>query len=69
VWPTEKPEAVSRVLIEQSSKPGELVVDCFMGSGSVGAAAVKAGRRFAGCDLSPSAVELATARIEAAARA
>jgi site-specific DNA-methyltransferase (adenine-specific) len=66
-YPTEKPEETSRVLIEQSSKPGELVVDCFMGSGSVGAAAVKAGRRFAGCDVSPSAVELATARIEAAA--
>lgn len=62
-YPTEKPAAVSEVLIGQSSSPGELVVDMFMGSGSVGAAATGLGRRFAGCDLSPGSVDLARARL------
>src|SRR6187431_3490386 len=45
-YPAEKPPAVSEVLINQSSIAGELVADPFMGSGSVGVAAVRAGRRF-----------------------
>src|SRR5205823_11189308 len=40
-YPAEKPPEVSEVLIAQSSAPRELVADPFMGSGSVGAAAVK----------------------------
>lgn len=67
VWPTEKPVGVNRVLIEQSSAPGELVIDPFMGSASCGVAAVQAGRMFAGCDLSASAVDLAAKRLAIAA--
>src|SRR3954466_6426161 len=62
-YPAEKPPAVSEVLIKQSSGPGELVADPFMGSGSVGVAALKAGRRFAGCDLNPEAVRLTSDRL------
>jgi site-specific DNA-methyltransferase (adenine-specific) len=62
-YPTEKPSEVSRVLIEQSSAPGDLVVDPFMGSGSVGVAALQTGRRFAGTDIADSAVKLATERL------
>ena len=47
-YPAEKPPAVSEVFIRQSSAPGELVADPFMGSGSVGVAALTAGRRFCG---------------------
>ena len=50
--------AVSEVLIGQSSEPGEVVADPFMGSGSVGVAAAKLGRRFLGNDLNPEAVQL-----------
>ncbi|HWA29157.1 MAG TPA: site-specific DNA-methyltransferase [Lacunisphaera sp.] len=64
-YPTEKPVRVSEVLIGQSSQPGELVIDPFMGSGSAGVAALKLGRRFAGNDLKPEAVELARGRLEA----
>ena len=42
-YPAEKPPAVSEVLIRQSTLPGELVADPFMGSGSVGVAALRAG--------------------------
>ena len=62
-YPAEKPSAVSEVLITQSSLPGELVADPFMGSGSVGIAALKTGRRFSGCDLNPEAVRLTADRL------
>ena len=62
-YPAEKPVAVSEVLITQSSQPGELVADPFMGSGSIGVAAVKLGRRFTGTDLNPEAVRLSAERL------
>jgi site-specific DNA-methyltransferase (adenine-specific) len=62
-YPAEKPPAVSEVLIKQSTLPGELVADPFMGSGSVGIAALRAGRRFVGCDLNPEAVRLTADRL------
>jgi len=64
-YPTEKPSAVSRVLIEQSSDPGNVVCDPFMGSGSVGVAALECGRTFRGCDLSQTAYEAAQKRLMA----
>jgi site-specific DNA-methyltransferase (adenine-specific) len=62
-YPAEKPVEVSEVLITQSSQPGELVADPFMGSGSIGVAAVKLGRRFIGTDLNPEAVRLSAERL------
>jgi len=62
-YPTEKPTAVSELLICQSTDPGDLVIDMFTGSGSVGAAALMNDRRFAGCDLSGKACALATERL------
>jgi site-specific DNA-methyltransferase (adenine-specific) len=65
-YPTEKPAAISRVLVSQSSLPGELVLDPFMGAGSVGVASVELGRNFAGNDLSAKAVEITRERLIAA---
>lgn len=62
-YPAEKPPAVSEVLIKQSSLPGELVADPFMGSGSVGIAALHLGRRFSGTDVNPEAVRLTADRL------
>ena len=62
-YPAEKPSAVSEVLVKQSSQPGEIVADPFMGSGSVGVAAARLGRRFLGTDLNPDAVSLAASRL------
>jgi site-specific DNA-methyltransferase (adenine-specific) len=64
-YPTQKPTEVSRVLIGQSSSPGDVVVDPFMGSASVGVAALDLGRRFAGTDVADSALRLATQRLAA----
>lgn len=65
-YPAEKPVAVSEVLVQQSSEPGERVLDCFMGSGSVGVAAVKSGRSFAGNDLCAEAVAITEERLREA---
>jgi DNA modification methylase len=62
-YPTEKPASVSGVLIQQSSAPGELVADPFMGSGSVGVAALAHDRRFTGNDIAPASLALAQARL------
>ena len=54
---------VSEKLIVQFSLPGELVVDPFMGSGSVGVAALKHRRKFQGCDVVEDAVFLIEKRL------
>lgn len=61
-YPTEKPAEVSKILISQSSQAGEVVCDPFMGSGSVGVAALQLDRKFWGCDISPEAVDLVKKR-------
>ena len=50
-YPTEKPVEVLGTLIGQASLPGELVLDPFCGSGSVGQAARALGRRALLCDV------------------
>ena len=65
-YPTEKPVPLLETLIRQSTQPDELVVDPFLGSGSAGVAALTLGRRFAGCDVAESALEVASGRLQAA---
>jgi len=62
-YPAEKPARVSEILISQSSQPGEVVADPFMGSGSVGVAAARLGRRFLGTDLNPEAVRVSAEKL------
>jgi site-specific DNA-methyltransferase (adenine-specific) len=67
-YPTEKPVELLETLIRQSSEPGDLVVDPFLGSGATGVAALQLGRRFAGCDIEERAIELAQQRCSALGR-
>jgi len=62
-YPAEKPPRISEILIKQSTSPGALVVDPFMGSASVGVAALNMNRRFWGNDISDDALALANARL------
>ena len=62
-YPAEKPPKVSEVLVNQSTQPGDLVIDPFMGSGSVGVAAVGVGRSFMGNDLCSEAVDITRRRL------
>jgi site-specific DNA-methyltransferase (adenine-specific) len=62
-YPAEKPVPVSEVLVKQSSEPGMLVVDPFTGSGSVGVAAIRNRRNFAGNDVCAEALTIARGRL------
>jgi SAM-dependent methyltransferase len=64
-YPTQKPEALLRRVIESASRPGDLVADFFAGSGTTLAVAEKLGRRWIGCDLGPLAVHTARKRLVA----
>ncbi len=61
-YPAEKPVQLSETLILQSSSDGDIVADPFMGSGSVGVAALKLSRKFLGNDVSDAAHARARAR-------
>lgn len=62
-YPTEKPPGVAEILIQQSTRRGELVLDCFAGSGSTGVAALSADRQFIGNDTCMEAVEISRSRL------
>jgi len=62
-YPTQKPEALIERILKTSSNPGDLVFDCFMGSGTTQAVAMKLGRRFIGADINLGAVQTTTKRL------
>jgi len=62
--PAEKPVELLETLVLQSSLPGELVCDPFMGSGSTGVAAINHKRRFIGCDIDAESVNYAEERLK-----
>lgn len=62
-YPTQKPEDLIKRIIETSSKEGDLVFDCFMGSGTTPAVAMKLGRRFIGADINLGAIQTTTKRL------
>ncbi|HRR81415.1 MAG TPA: site-specific DNA-methyltransferase, partial [Planctomycetota bacterium] len=55
-FPTQKPEALLERIIKASSNEGDLVLDCFCGSGTTAVVAEKLGRRWIACDLSRFAI-------------
>lgn len=61
--PTEKPVALMRHYIENSSHPGEVVLDPFMGTGTTGVAAIRSGRRFIGIEKDAQWFDVACGRI------
>ena len=61
---TEKPVDLMRILIDNSSKEGETVLDPFMGSGSTGVACKKLNRNFIGMELDENYFKIAEERIE-----
>jgi site-specific DNA-methyltransferase (adenine-specific) len=64
--PTEKPWQLAAHFIRLHSQPGELVLDCFAGSGSTGEAAIRENRRFLGVEIDPHWREMAERRLNAA---
>ncbi|MEM6384349.1 MAG: DNA methyltransferase [Pseudomonadota bacterium] len=62
--PTVKPDAVMDKIL--ANVPGETICDPFMGTGSTGVAAIKAGRQFTGIEIDPEFFEIACQRIRTA---
>ncbi len=61
--PTQKPEALLSRILLASSKPGDVVLDPFFGTGTTGAVARRLGRHFIGIEQDPAYAALAEARI------
>ena len=62
--PTQKPEALLHRVLLSASKPGDVVLDPFFGTGTTGAAAKRLGRRWIGIERDETYATLARARIE-----
>lgn len=67
-YPTQKPEKLLERIIKASSNPGDLVFDCFMGSGTTQAVAMKLGRRFIGADINLGAIDTSVKRLNKIAK-
>ena len=61
-YPTQKPVAIVRRIVAASSRPGGVVLDCFAGSGTTGAACLALGRRFLLIDDNPQALRVMARR-------
>ncbi len=62
-YPTQKPEALLERIVQSSSNIGDLVFDCFMGSGTLQAVSMKLARRFLGADINLGAIQISTKRL------
>lgn len=62
-YPTQKPRKLLERIIKASSNPGDLVFDCFMGSGTTQEVAMKLGRKFIGTDINMGAIQTTTKRL------
>lgn len=63
-FPTEKPDALLARIIQGWSNPGDIVLDCFVGSGTTAIVAQKLGRRWIGCDINKGAIQITSKRLQ-----
>jgi adenine-specific DNA-methyltransferase len=66
-YPTQKPEQLLERIIKCSSDEGDLVFDCFMGSGTTQEVAMRLGRKFIGADINLGAIHTTVNRLIGAA--
>ena len=64
-YPTQKPIELLERIISCCSNPGDLILDCFIGSGTTAEAAQKLGRRWVGCDINKGAIQTTAKRLQA----
>jgi adenine-specific DNA-methyltransferase len=62
-YPTQKPELLLERIIKASSNEGDLILDCFCGSGTTAAVSEKLGRRWIACDLGRFAIHTTRKRL------
>jgi hypothetical protein len=64
-FPTQKNEKLVARIVRASSSPGDIVLDCCVGSGTTAVVSEKLGRRWIACDASPIAIHAARKRLVA----
>ncbi len=62
--PTPKPIEVLEKIIHSCSKEGDIILDCYIGSGSVALACIKENREFIGFEINPEYVKIANKRLK-----
>lgn len=62
-YPTQKAKGLLKRIIKQMTDPGDIVFDCFMGSGTTQAVALELGRKFIGADINLGAIQTTTKRL------
>jgi modification methylase len=65
IHPTQKPEALLARVMMASTRPGDVILDPFFGSGTTGAVAKRLGRHFVGVEREQAYIDAASARIAA----
>jgi len=63
-YPTQKPLAIIRRIVKVHSQPGDLLLDCFAGSGTLGEAAAESGRNAILIDNNPQALQVMAQRLK-----
>ena len=63
-YPTQKPEILLERIIKASSNEGDIVLDCFVGSGTTAAVAEKLGRRWIAADINKGAIQTTIKRLQ-----
>ena len=63
--PTQKPLEIMDRIIKANTQPGDVVLDCFAGSGSTMISALRTGRKFIGCEFDESYIEKTWERAKA----
>jgi len=64
LYPTQKTVALLTRLIAAASSPGDVVLDCFIGSGPAAVVSQKLGRRWIGCDINKGAIQTTSKRLQ-----
>ena len=64
-YKTQKPKALLRRIISNSSNEGDVVADYYLGSGTTAVVCKEMNRNFIGCDINPKAIEITNARLDA----
>ena len=63
-YPTQKPEKLVEQIILAGSNPGDIVLDCFIGSGTTAAVSQKLNRKWIVCDINKGAIQETSGRLQ-----
>ena len=63
-YPTQKPHELLERICQALSKPDDIVLDCFVGSGTTVVSAQRLGRRWIGCDINKGAIQTTSKRLQ-----